>query len=481
MTELQPGTPVTATIRLQRRLGAGGMGSVWVAEHLSLRTQVVVKFMAIELAASPEAVERFSREAASAAQVKSPHVVQMLDHGVTPAGVPFIVMELLEGHDLGKHLAARGRLSIGETAQIVGQVCKALARAHERGIVHRDIKPDNIFLCANPDGEIFVKLLDFGIAKADSRLGVSSGTKTGAMIGTPYYMSPEQIVGSKSIDSRTDLWSLGIVAYECVVGLRPFDEEVFGALAIHIHSGPISVPSGIDPTLPPAFDWWFARACARDVSARFATAKELGDTLAEVARARVASSAVARLPVGVTLESADHVSRSALTMTSTGSAGSHGAMTGGQGAALGFAPGTPAVSAAPSTNGGVGLGTATRPSGGNTAAWIVAGVIAVTAIGVGGALVAKRMASPPSLPSSAPVAPLPVPSAPIGAPSASAVPSLPAVAPSASAPSVSATPPPPSAVAPPQPPRTPPATRPAATPRPAAAPKPAQGQETDVF
>src|SRR5579859_5297092 len=179
MTELQPGTPVTATIRLLRRLGAGGMGSVWVAEHLSLRTQVVVKFMAIELAASADAVERFSREAAAAAQVKSPHVVQMHDHGVTPSGVPFIVMELLEGHDLGKHLAARGRLSIGETAEIVGQVCKALARAHERGIVHRDIKPDNIFLCANPDGEIFVKLLDFGIAKADSRFGVSSGTKTG--------------------------------------------------------------------------------------------------------------------------------------------------------------------------------------------------------------------------------------------------------------------------------------------------------------
>jgi serine/threonine-protein kinase len=466
MTELQPGTPVTATIRLQRRLGAGGMGSVWVAEHLSLRTQVVVKFMAIELAASADAVERFSREAAAAAQVKSPHVVQMLDHGVTPTGVPFIIMELLEGHDLAKHLASRGRLSLGETAQIVGQVCKALARAHERGIVHRDIKPDNIFLCANPDGEIFVKLLDFGIAKSDSRFGVSSGTKTGAMIGTPYYMSPEQVVGAKSIDSRTDLWSLGVVGYECVLGLRPFDEEVFGALAIRIHSGPIPVPSRVDPGVPPAFDWWFGRACARDVTARFATAKELADALSEVARGNVAQLPGAGPVVG-TSGSADAFARS------------------------GSAPGAHAVSAAVSTNGAFGMGPPARPSSGSTVAWIVAGVVAVAAIGVGGALVAKRMGSPPSLPSSAAVSPLP--SAPTGAPSASGVPaargaelptsaapSLPTAAPSSSAPSANAAVPPPP-VAAPQPPRAAPANRPAATPRPVTAPKPAQGQETDVF
>jgi serine/threonine-protein kinase len=465
MIELQPGTPVTPTIRLLRRLGAGGMGSVWVAEHLSLHTHVVVKFMAIELAASTDAVERFSREAAAAAQVKSPHVVQMHDHGVTPGGVPFIVMELLEGHDLGKHLAARGRLSIGETAEIVGQVCKALARAHERGIVHRDIKPDNIFLCANPDGEIFVKLLDFGIAKADSRFGVSSGTKTGAMIGTPYYMSPEQVMGAKSIDSRTDLWSLGVVGYECVLGLRPFHEEVFGALAVHIQTGPIPVPSRIDPGVPQAFDWWFGRACARDVTARFATAKELGDSLSEVAR-----GTLGQLPAagpGGTLGSAASFSRS------------------------GSAPGAPGVSAAASTNGAFGLGTAPRPPGRSTVAWIVAGVVAVAAIGVAGALAAKRMGSPPSLPSAAAVSP----SGPTGAPSASALPpargsepptsaapSSPSAAPpSSSGPSVTAALPPPSPVKASQPPRAAPATKPAATPRPATAPKTAQGQETDVF
>ena len=144
---IQTGGYVTSAIRLVRCLGQGGMGSVWIADHLALRTQVVVKFMAAELGASAEAVERFSREAAAAAQVKSPHVVQMLDHGITPEGVPFIVMEMLEGHDLGKHLEDRGRLTLTETAEIVAQVSKALVRAHERGIVHRDIKPENIFLC----------------------------------------------------------------------------------------------------------------------------------------------------------------------------------------------------------------------------------------------------------------------------------------------------------------------------------------------
>ncbi len=283
MNELQPGAAVTPNIRLLRRLDAGGMGSVWIAEHAALRTEVVVKFIAVELAASPEAVERFSREAAAAAQVKSPHVVQVFDHGVTADGVAFIVMEMLEGRDLRKHLASRGRLTLAETAEIVGQLCKALARAHERGIVHRDIKPDNVFLCTAEDGETFVKLLDFGVAKSDARLIGSTGTKTGAMLGTPHYMSPEQVVGEKAIDWRTDLWSLGVLTYECVVGAKPFREQVFGALAIHIHSGPLPIPSVDEPSLPPAFDPWFARACAREVGARFASAKELGDALARVA------------------------------------------------------------------------------------------------------------------------------------------------------------------------------------------------------
>jgi serine/threonine-protein kinase len=259
------------------------MGAVWVADHLSLHTQVVVKFIAVELAGRLEAMQRFSREAAAAAQVKSPHVVQMFDHGVTQDGVAFIVMELLEGRDLAHHIAARGRLSVSETAEIIAQTCKALSRAHERGIVHRDIKPDNIFMCASPDGDTFVKLLDFGIAKGDFTASASTGTKTGATIGTPFYMSPEQMMGAKDVDGRADLWSLGVVAFECVLGTRPFQGDTFGAVAIHIHSGPIPVPSSLDPGLPPAFDAWFARACARNLAERFASAKEFADTLLYIA------------------------------------------------------------------------------------------------------------------------------------------------------------------------------------------------------
>jgi len=139
------------------------------------------------------------------------------------------------------------------------------------GIVHRDLKPDNIFLCASEGDELFVKVLDFGIAKGDARLG--SGTTTGQVMGTPYYMSPEQIVGSRTIDLRADIWSLGVVVFELVTGLRPFDGESFGALTLAIH-GPLPPPSSVDPSLPPALDAWFARSCAVSPADRFATVKD---------------------------------------------------------------------------------------------------------------------------------------------------------------------------------------------------------------
>jgi serine/threonine protein kinase len=270
----QPGGMVTPSVRLVRPLGQGGMGSVWIADHLALRTQVVVKFMAAELASNPANAERFSREASAASQVKSQHVVQMLDHGVTSDGHPFIVMELLEGHDLAHHIKHRGALPPPEVILVVSHVSKALARAHERGIVHRDIKPENIFLCDAGGGEMFVKLLDFGIAKAQLDSGMST-TKTGAVMGTPFYMSPEQLMGAKHIDHRTDLWSLGVVAYEALTGARPFEGGTVGALAVDIHSSPVPKPSARNPSLGPLVDDWFAKACARDPQARFGSAREL--------------------------------------------------------------------------------------------------------------------------------------------------------------------------------------------------------------
>jgi serine/threonine protein kinase len=284
VSEPSTGMMVTSNVRLLRPLGEGGMGSVWVAEHLSLRTHVVVKFMARDLARSPEAMARFSREAAAASQVKSPHVVQMFDHGVTGGGAPYIVMELLEGRDLAQQIDAAGRVDPRQVVAIVAQLARAMGKAHERGIMHRDIKPSNVFLCDAGAGEVFVKLLDFGIAKgagAEGGVGiVGSTTRTGSFIGSPFYMSPEQVVGSKAIDFKTDLWSLGVVVYEALTGDKPFFAETVGALALKIHRDPIPLPSEANRALGAAVDVWFAKACAREPADRFASAREMADALA---------------------------------------------------------------------------------------------------------------------------------------------------------------------------------------------------------
>ncbi len=280
MAEPCEGQLVTSNIRLTRPLGAGGMGAVWLAEHLALHTQVVVKFISEDLAKSADAVARFKREAAAASQVKSPHVVQTLDHGVREDGMPFIVMEYLEGHDLAEHIEAHGKLPKEDVVAIVAQLGRALARAHERGIVHRDIKPSNVFLCDAGDGELFVKLLDFGIAKGGVMPKLDENTKTGAMVGSPHYMSPEQIVGDKGVDFHSDLWSLGVVAFEAMTGAKPFEADTVGGLALKIHNSPLPMPSSLNGDIPASVDSWFHKACARDPKGRFSGAKEMSDALA---------------------------------------------------------------------------------------------------------------------------------------------------------------------------------------------------------
>ena len=200
MDQPEKRTIVAGKYALGRRLGRGGMGSVWAAEHLTLRSQVAIKFIDSQFATSPEAVSRFLREARAAAALRSPHVVQILDHGVDN-GAPYIVMELLDGESLAARLRRLVRLTAEETALIVTQVARATAKAHEARIVHRDLKPDNIFIVQNDD-EHLAKVLDFGIAKLlDSSVGPSgSATRTGALVGSPYYMSPEQAEGTKQVD-----------------------------------------------------------------------------------------------------------------------------------------------------------------------------------------------------------------------------------------------------------------------------------------
>ncbi len=277
--DLAEGLTITESIRLVRKLGDGGMGSLWVAEHLALNTQVAVKFMSQETD-NAAAVARFKREAMAAAQIRSPHVVQIFDHGLLDQGLPYIVMELLEGENLSSRIRKERALSASTTAQVVVQMGKALGKAHARGVVHRDVKPDNVFL-VDAEGDIFIKLLDFGIAKA-TRDNIHI-TSTGAVVGTPHYMSPEQLLSAKGVDARCDLWALGVVAYECLTGEVPFTGETFGGVAISIVHDSLKLPYAHRGVGSPALDAWFARALAKDASARFASAREAADAFAAAA------------------------------------------------------------------------------------------------------------------------------------------------------------------------------------------------------
>jgi serine/threonine protein kinase len=265
-------------------IGRGGMGSVWEGRHSSLGTRVAIKFIDPEYVESQEACARFVTEARAAATIQSKHAIQIFDHGVTDDGRPYMVMELLVGEPLDKRIERLGTLSLQETARIIGHVCRALQRAHDAGIIHRDLKPENIFLVRTPDDDDEIaKVLDFGIAKIKAppgEEGLSSSTKTGAVLGTPYYMSPEQARGLRNIDHRSDLWSLGIIAHKCVTGVLPFEGESVGDLLVKICTSPVPTPSVTVPGLPPSFDAWFFRALEREPSRRFARASELSDALA---------------------------------------------------------------------------------------------------------------------------------------------------------------------------------------------------------
>lgn len=268
--------------RLVDKLGEGGMGSVWRAEHLELGTLVAVKLISEEVAKNPEALARFRREAHAAAALRSPHVVQILDYGVD-GDTPFMVMELLDGESLADRLARRRSLSLQETAKILSQVARAVAKAHSFGIVHRDLKPDNIFLVSNDDEEV-AKVLDFGIAKATGSATGSVGmmTGTGVMLGTPYYMSPEQAAGKREVDHRTDTWALAVIAYQCVVGYPPFRADTIGGLVLAICTEEAPRPSH-QASLDPRFDAWFLHGVQRDPDGRFQSARELADSLRALA------------------------------------------------------------------------------------------------------------------------------------------------------------------------------------------------------
>lgn len=274
---LEPGTVLADKYRLESVLGIGGMGTVYKAEHLALKAPVAVKVIDREVDAGDVALARFMREAQSAASLRSPHVVQILDYGMEGKR-PFMVMEMLEGEPLATRIKRLGRLTPQETFRVISHVSRAVSKAHEADIIHRDLKPDNVFLVHN-EGDEIAKVLDFGVAKVEStQLDGAGHTRTGSLLGTPYYMSPEQAQGNKDVDARSDLWALGVIAFECLTGKRPFSSDGLGDLVLQICIRDIPIPSNVVP-VPSGFDNWFEKACTRDPDARFQTARDLAESL----------------------------------------------------------------------------------------------------------------------------------------------------------------------------------------------------------
>ena len=357
--------------RLERQLGKGGMGSVWLAEHLSLRSWVAVKLMDPAIAATPEGAERFRREAQAAASLRSAHVVQVLDYGVHE-NTPFLVMELMHGESLASCLEREKRLTPQRTLTIITQVARALGRAHAADIVHRDLKPDNVFLVKEDDQEL-VKILDFGIAKTPQSQFGGMETRTGVTMGTPYYMSPEQVEGKRAVDFRTDLWAMAVITSECMTGVRPFDGSTFGELLLNICARPIAPPSSQGLMLP-GFDAWFAKATSRDAEQRFASAQELAATLGDVVRGTAGQGFAAPLP-GTALMPAP---------TPPGTLPGQGPF-----APAASAGGFTAQASAPSFNTAQALELSTRNSGRSALPWILLAVVVVLSA-VGAAVLLLR-------------------------------------------------------------------------------------------
>jgi eukaryotic-like serine/threonine-protein kinase len=283
---IELGTVVAGRYRVEERLGEGGMGSVYRVEHVHTGQPLALKVLNPKLVENTVALERFRREARAPARINSDHVVKVTDADVAPeiGGAPFLVMELLEGETFEGLLKRRGSLSPNEALGLLRQIARALEKAHALGIVHRDIKPENLFLTRREDGSDHVKLLDFGIAKLGEGAGegAASKTATGEVFGTPLYMSPEQTLGRTDLISpQTDVWALALIAHKLLTGREPWTAETLPHLIAQIAYEPLPVPSSQGAPFGPAYDAWFARACARQPGDRHETASEAVSALAD--------------------------------------------------------------------------------------------------------------------------------------------------------------------------------------------------------
>jgi serine/threonine-protein kinase len=268
------GTTVAGKYRVDRMIGRGGMGAVFQAANLAIGKRVALKFLDHEAARNREACQRFQREAEAAGMAESAHIVQIFDSGVTDSGLPFLVMELLTGEDLRARLKREERLSVPSALRIVSQVLRALLRAHEAGIVHRDLKPDNVFLCARDDDPSFVKLVDFGISKVARARVADTLTRRGTVLGTAFYMSPEQAQSFADIDGRTDLFSVGAILFEMLAGKPPHVAPTYEAVLIAICTHDAVDVRTLAPDVPAAVATLVQRALQRDREQRFQSAQQ---------------------------------------------------------------------------------------------------------------------------------------------------------------------------------------------------------------
>jgi serine/threonine-protein kinase len=277
---LNPGDLIDDKYRIVRLIGEGGMGAVYEGENNRIHRRVAIKVLHATVAGMADVVARFEREAQAAGRIGSEHIVEVLDLGTLSSGDRYMVMEFMDGDSLSERIRQRGRLQPSELYPIARQLLEALAAAHKAGIVHRDLKPDNVFLLrsrrSQPD---FVKLLDFGISKFGGGANALSMTRTGTVMGTPYYMAPEQAKGARDVDHRVDIYAIGVILYEAVAGQVPFLADTFNELLFKIVLEKPQPLQELAPDTDPAFIAIIDKAMARDPAARHQSALELQQAL----------------------------------------------------------------------------------------------------------------------------------------------------------------------------------------------------------
>jgi eukaryotic-like serine/threonine-protein kinase len=303
---VREGDILAGKYRIDKILGAGGMGVVVAAHHIQLDERVAIKFLLPDALGNQEAVARFAREARAAVKIKSEHVARVIDVGTLETGAPYMVMEYLEGGDLAARVHQQGPLPVEQAVEFILQACEAIAEAHALGIVHRDLKPANLFCIRRADNMLSIKVLDFGISKVTGMSGSGpdmSMTKTTAVMGSPLYMSPEQMQSSRNVDARTDIWALGIILYELLAGEVPFCADTMPELCMQILVGspaPIAMRRG---DIPPGLEQVIAKSIQKDRGHRYANVAEFAMALSPFGprRARASVERIARVIQGAGL------------------------------------------------------------------------------------------------------------------------------------------------------------------------------------